>query len=80
MFSAILLASVALLPVLRVRADAVPLTPAPGDSFDAGATCHIAWTADTTGEWKTMNIQLMTGDNDNMIPLTSASCFSSFHG
>ena len=46
----------------------------PGDvgaSFNEGTTCHIAWTPDTTGKWKNMTIQLMTGGNFDMIPLAS---------
>ena len=69
MFKAILLATV--LPILSALADPVPDAPAPGDSFNEGSTCHIGWTADTTGTWKTMNIELMTGDNFNMVQLTS---------
>ena len=69
MFKAILLATV--LPILSALADPVPDAPAPGDSFNEGSTCHIGWTADTSGTWKTMNIELMTGDNFNMVQLTS---------
>lgn len=69
MFKAALLVS--FIPVLRVLAGAVPTAPAPGDTFNEGSTCTVSWTPDTTGEWKTMNIELMSGDNFNMLHLTS---------
>jgi len=56
-----------------VLADPNPSTPGPGAVYNSGAQCPIAWAADSTGAWKTMNIQLMTGDNLNMIPLTSVA-------
>jgi hypothetical protein len=67
---------------LFVRADVDPLAPAPGDVFTEGSTCHIAWTVDTSGLWKTTNIELMTGNNFDMVHLTSAyTCTSnSFRG
>lgn len=52
----------ALLPLLA-RADPVPLTP---DTSNEGATCTINWNPDTTGTWKVMNIELMTGPNAPM--------------
>ena len=54
------------------RADPNPNSPGPGDIYNTGAQCPIGWAVDPTGVWKTMNIQLMTGDNLHMIPLTSA--------
>lgn len=65
------LALAALLPILPAFAEPTPSEPAPGAVFNEGATCHIAWEADPTGVWKEMSIQLMTGDNFNMIHLTS---------
>lgn len=59
--------------VQLVRADPTPLEPAPGDVFTEGETCHISWDADTTGEWTEMDVALMTGPNDPMVYLTSAS-------
>jgi hypothetical protein len=53
-------------------ADPNPTTPGPGAVYNSAAQCPIAWDVDPTGVWTTMNIQLMTGDNLNMIPLTSA--------
>lgn len=29
----------------------------------SGQNCTLSWNADTTGVWKTMNIELMTGSN-----------------
>lgn len=57
--------------VTLVSADPDPQEPGPGAVFNEGATCHIAWGADTTGAWKSMAIELMTGDNWNMVHLTS---------
>ncbi|KAI0058876.1 hypothetical protein BV25DRAFT_1185409 [Artomyces pyxidatus] len=64
-----LLASMAIL----VRADPTPSEPGPGQVFNEGQSCHIAWTPDTTGQWKTMNIELMTGNNWDMIHLTTVT-------
>ena len=58
--------------VPAVLADPVPTTPAPGDKFTQGDKCTFSWVPDTTGKWKVMNVELMTGDNFNMIHLTSA--------
>lgn len=58
---------------LAVLADPTPSTPSPGQVFQEGGNCDIAWTPDASGLWKTMNIQLMTGDNLQMVPLTSSS-------
>lgn len=46
-----------------VRADPGPTTPSPGAVYNEGANCDVAWNADTSGVWKTMNIELMTGSN-----------------
>jgi len=54
--------ALALLPLLA-KADPVPLTP---DTSNEGATCTINWNPDTTGTWKVMNIELMTGPNAPM--------------
>ncbi|KAL0954090.1 hypothetical protein HGRIS_005236 [Hohenbuehelia grisea] len=60
---------------LVARADPTPSEPGPGDVFRQGAQCHIAWAgdADSTETWKEMSIQLMTGDNFNMIHLTTVT-------
>ena len=56
-----------------VRADAVPVTPAPGDIFVEGSMCTLAWTGDTssTSLWKNMAIELMAGSNEDMEFITS---------
>jgi len=64
----VLLARVAL-----VHANPSPLTPAPGDVFNEGADCHIDWTADPTGLWTTMNIELMCGDNIEMVYMNTVA-------
>lgn len=58
---------------IAVVADPTPTAPAPGAVFKEGAQCTVQWNPDTSGAttWKTMNIQLMTGDNFNMIPLST---------
>jgi len=58
-----------ILPALLVVADPNPTVPGPGDSYKQGGNCLIGWDADTTGKWTDMLIQLMTGDNFNMVPL-----------
>jgi len=70
--SAFLVAAAA---ALLVRADVTPNEPGPGVVYQVGGTCHIVWLGDTvsTTAWKSMSIQLMTGDNFNMIPLQSTS-------
>ncbi|KAG8889268.1 hypothetical protein FRB98_005081 [Tulasnella sp. 332] len=45
-----------------------PLTPAPSIE---GQPCAITWTPDATGKWTQTNIQLMSGDNENMVALTT---------
>ena len=58
---------------LLARGQVVPTGPAPGDVFNTGAQCTITWDADKTGAWKSLGIELMTGDNFNMVHLTSES-------
>ncbi|KAJ4474936.1 hypothetical protein J3R30DRAFT_3294756 [Lentinula aciculospora] len=64
---AILLAS-----TLLVRADVVPDTPATGK---AGSTCSISWAGDSSSStnWSNMAIELMTGDNFDMVFLTTVA-------
>ena len=59
--------------LLRVRADVTPSDPGPGVVYKVGGKCHIGWIGDKDSPtaWKNMAIQLMTGDNFNMIHLTS---------
>ncbi|KAG6908737.1 hypothetical protein DXG01_003441 [Tephrocybe rancida] len=69
MFLGVLLAS-----IYQVRAVVFPNFPA-GDIQTAGKTCHIAWGGDTasTTAWKDMSIEFMTGDNFNMVHLTTVT-------
>jgi hypothetical protein len=84
MFTRFAFAALAASALVAVHADPNPSEPGPGDVFNQGANCPIAWDADTSGAWKEMYIELMTGDNFNMVHLTSeslgcythSSCFS----
>jgi hypothetical protein len=63
--------------VLLSQAIVEPNEPGPGESFDQGQTCHIAWDGDTvsgsTTAWKNMAIQLMTGSNEQMVAITTVA-------
>ncbi|KAH7326890.1 hypothetical protein B0J17DRAFT_620552 [Rhizoctonia solani] len=48
-----------------------PTEPSASSVFNVGQQCTIKWDADSTGAWKAMNIQLMTGDNWNMIHIST---------
>ncbi|KAG9041701.1 hypothetical protein FS837_011876 [Tulasnella sp. UAMH 9824] len=54
----------------KALADPAPLTP---PTTNVGADCVISWTPDSTGKWTETNIQLMTGDNWNMVPITTVA-------
>ena len=56
-----------------VRAEVTPSEPGPGSVYTAGQECTVSWDGDRDSDtiWKDMSIQLMTGDNFNMIHLTS---------
>jgi len=58
-----------LLQLASVRADPTPLEPDSTSVFNQGSQCNIQWTADPTGVWKVMNIELMTGSNEKMVHL-----------
>ncbi|KAF9515753.1 hypothetical protein BS47DRAFT_1381382 [Hydnum rufescens UP504] len=47
--------------------------PGPNDKYTEGGNCTIAWTADTSGLWTTMNIELMTGPNSPMVHLRTVA-------
>ncbi|KAF5378802.1 hypothetical protein D9615_006996 [Tricholomella constricta] len=59
---------------LVARADVFPNFPA-ADIERSGSTCRIGWGGDTssTTAWKDMTIQLMTGDNFNMVHITTVA-------
>jgi len=69
------IALLAFAPYFLVRADVVPVAPAPGAVYNEGSPCPIAWTGDinSTTLWKNMAIQLMTGDNFNMVFITTVA-------
>ncbi len=49
----------------------IPTAPGPSDVFKEGADCLFKWNPDPAGLWKETNVELMTGDNWNMVHLTS---------
>ncbi|KAI6149683.1 hypothetical protein BKA82DRAFT_4132017 [Pisolithus tinctorius] len=71
MFTTILTVLLAAVSITLIQADPTPIAPGPGDVFIESQSCSIAWSADPSGMWTTMNIYLMTGDNYNMIKLAS---------
>jgi len=68
MFTKLFLAAI-VLKALLVSADPNPTIPGPGDSYQEGGKCAIAWDPDTTGKWTDMKIELKTGDNLAMVSL-----------
>jgi len=68
MFSKFIIAAIAA-GTLLARADPDPSVPGPGDVYNEGSNCQIEWAADSSGTWTQMSIQLMTGDNLNMVHL-----------
>ncbi|CAE6502078.1 unnamed protein product [Rhizoctonia solani] len=48
-----------------------PTEPSAASVFNVGKDCTMKWDVDATGTWKAMNVQLMTGDNFNMIHITT---------
>ncbi|GJF00279.1 hypothetical protein PsYK624_165630 [Phanerochaete sordida] len=71
MLSSIFFATV--LAAMTVRADPDPSEPGPGSVYNEGSNCLVSWDPDTSGSWKTMNIELMCGDNFNMVHLTTVA-------
>lgn len=65
----------ALASALVARADVVPSEPSPGAVYREGQTCPVVWEADPDSPtvWKSMNIELMTGDNFDMQHLTTVA-------
>ncbi|KAG5644213.1 hypothetical protein DXG03_008876, partial [Asterophora parasitica] len=59
---------------LIARADVFPNYPA-ADILRSGSTCRIGWAGDTSSRtaWKDMSIQFMTGDNYNMVHITTVA-------
>lgn len=73
----VVVALVTLFVPLLVRAEVGPTVPAPGDIYNPGSLCPIAWTGDpnSTTAWKNMTIQLMTGSNLDMQIITGIYSF-----
>lgn len=75
----ILLLAIVSTPPSLVGAVVTLLRPDPGEKVKAGASCLVQWKGDTDSKtiWKKMSIQLMTGDNYNMVFLKSMSPLNS---
>ncbi|KAJ7582100.1 hypothetical protein C8J56DRAFT_832305 [Mycena floridula] len=64
--------------LLAVQADVFPNYPS-GQVLNSGSECKIGWGGDTnatskaTGDWKDMTIEFMTGDNFQMVHLTTVA-------
>ncbi|KIY63101.1 hypothetical protein CYLTODRAFT_426379 [Cylindrobasidium torrendii FP15055 ss-10] len=56
-----------------VLADVNPTTPDGSSIYKEGEKCEIAWTGDASGAWADMTIQLMSGDNFQMVPTTTVA-------
>ncbi|EIW58390.1 uncharacterized protein TRAVEDRAFT_47544 [Trametes versicolor FP-101664 SS1] len=53
----------------------IPTAPGPGDVFKQGGDCTLSWTPDPSGTWKQTDVELMTGDNFNMVFITTITSF-----
>jgi len=72
MFSKVFVTAL-LATLATVHADPNPTAPGPGDIFNEGSDCKIAWDADTTGTWKEMGIEVMSGSNLQMNHITTVA-------
>ncbi|KAI8996503.1 hypothetical protein BD414DRAFT_478245 [Trametes punicea] len=52
-----------------------PTAPGPGDVFREGGKCTFSWVPDPSGVWKQTDVELMTGDNFNMVFITTVASF-----
>ncbi|KAI0924420.1 hypothetical protein AcW2_005305 [Taiwanofungus camphoratus] len=75
MLTAALPVAALLFAAARVHAAVTPITPGSGAVYNEGAACTVAWEADTTGAWTMMNIDLMTGSNDDTVFLKNVALF-----
>lgn len=48
--------SVLLLASHFAAGQVVPTLPGPGNVYEAGSLCFLAWDPDTSGQWKNMTI------------------------
>lgn len=60
------LSTAALLFSLVVNAAVTPTSPESATTVRIGQPLTALWSADTTGTWTDMTVQLMTGDNLNV--------------
>ncbi|TFK24545.1 hypothetical protein FA15DRAFT_592251 [Coprinopsis marcescibilis] len=67
--------ALALVTPLFVRAVVTPNEPGPDSSYTAGGTCSIVWAGDADSDtlWADMSIQLMTGNNFEMVHITTVA-------
>lgn len=49
-----------------VQAAVTPTAPGPNDVYREGGKCVAEWTPDTTGDWTSFDIDLMSGSNQQM--------------
>lgn len=71
----------AVLATLSAALGAVtPTSPDSSTVVKVGDDITALWTADTTGTWNSMEIQLMTGPNLNVSSLAAASISGVHHG
>jgi hypothetical protein len=61
-----MLASILFTLLPLVSAIVTPTTPDGSTVITEGSSIDAAWTADDTGSWTNVTIQLMTGDNLNV--------------
>lgn len=54
-----------------VNADVTPTSPDGSTVVRVGQTAEALWTKDPQGNWTDITIKLMTGDNYNMVEVTS---------
>ncbi|KAI0081761.1 hypothetical protein K474DRAFT_1671657 [Panus rudis PR-1116 ss-1] len=52
-----------------------PTEPSPGDSYNSGENCTIAWIPDTDGIWTNVTINLMSGSNTDMTLVSNVASF-----
>jgi hypothetical protein len=73
MFSKSLFTALPLLAAFTtfVRANVIPSSPDGSTVVRVGATAEAMWTKDANGTWTDVTVKLMTGDNFNMVEVTS---------
>ncbi|KAJ9114285.1 hypothetical protein QFC22_005737 [Naganishia vaughanmartiniae] len=54
-----------------VRADVIPSSPDGSTVVKVGATAEAMWAKDMNGTWTDVTVKLMTGDNFNMVEVTT---------